>query len=258
MTYTIRPVRPTDLAAVTEVEAICFPAAEAAAEESFKARIAAFPECFFVAEADGKIIGFINGCATDSKTIYDEMYENSACHRPDGAYQSIFGLDVIPDYRCQGIAAALMDHMIEDAKNKGRKGLILTCKDRLIHYYAKFGYKNMGISKSVHGRGSLVRHDPGIRGSEIMKVTLITVGKIKEKFFQDAIAEYSKRLSRYCKLEIVQVADEKTPDGASEAVETQIKEKEGERFCLTSRMVALSLPLRSTETCWILRNLRQK
>ena len=128
MTYTIRPVRPTDLAAVTEVEAICFPAAEAAAEESFKARIAAFPECFFVAEADGKIIGFINGCATDSKTIYDEMYENSACHRPDGAYQSIFGLDVIPDYRCQGIAAALMDHMIEDAKNKGRKGLILTCK----------------------------------------------------------------------------------------------------------------------------------
>ena len=54
MTYTIRPVRPTDLAAVTEVEAICFPAAEAAAEESFKARIAAFPECFFVAEADGK------------------------------------------------------------------------------------------------------------------------------------------------------------------------------------------------------------
>ena len=89
-----------------------------------------------------------------------------------------------------------------------------------------------------------------------MKVTLITVGKIKEKFFQDAIAEYSKRLSRYCKLEIVQVADEKTPDGASEAVETQIKEKEGER--ILSNMAALSLPLRSTETCWILRNLRQK
>ena len=63
-----------------------------------------------------------------------------------------------------------------------------------------------------------------------MKITLITVGKIKEKFFQDAIAEYSKRLSRYCRLEILQVADEKTPDGASEAVETQIKEKEGERI----------------------------
>ena len=63
-----------------------------------------------------------------------------------------------------------------------------------------------------------------------MKVTLITVGKIKEKFFQDAIAEYSKRLSRYCRLEILQVADEKTPDGASEAEEVAIREKEGERI----------------------------
>lgn len=63
-----------------------------------------------------------------------------------------------------------------------------------------------------------------------MKITLITVGKIKEKFYTDAIAEYSKRLSRYCKLDIVQVADEKTPDGASELQERQIKDKEGERI----------------------------
>ena len=151
MTYTIRTVHPSDLASVTEVEAICFPAAEAAPEESFRTRIATFPECFFVAESDGKVIGFINGCATDSKTIHDEMYEDSACHKQDGAYQSIFGLDVLPEYRCQGIAAALMERMIEDARKKGRKGLILTCKDRLIHYYAKFGYKNMGVSESVHG-----------------------------------------------------------------------------------------------------------
>lgn len=63
-----------------------------------------------------------------------------------------------------------------------------------------------------------------------MKITLITVGKIKEKYLEDAIMEYKKRLSRYCKLEIVQVADEKTPDKASEALEEQIKEKEGERI----------------------------
>lgn len=63
-----------------------------------------------------------------------------------------------------------------------------------------------------------------------MKITLVTVGKIKEKFFEDAIKEYSKRLSRYCKLEILQVADEKTPEGASESVELQIKEKEGQRI----------------------------
>ncbi len=63
-----------------------------------------------------------------------------------------------------------------------------------------------------------------------MKITLITVGKLKEKYWQDAIAEYSKRLSRYCKLEMVQVQDEKTPDGASPALEQQIKEREGERI----------------------------
>ena len=63
-----------------------------------------------------------------------------------------------------------------------------------------------------------------------MKITLITVGKIKEKYFTDAIAEYAKRLSRCCKLEIVEVADEKTPDGASESLENQIKEKEGDRI----------------------------
>lgn len=57
-----------------------------------------------------------------------------------------------------------------------------------------------------------------------MKITLLTVGKIKEKFLRDAIAEYSKRLSKYCKLEIIEVADEKTPDHASEVVEKSIRE----------------------------------
>lgn len=78
-----------------------------------------------------------------------------------------------------------------------------------------------------------------------MKITLVTVGKIKEKFFEDAIKEYSKRLSRYCKLEILQVADEKTPEGASEAVELQIKEKEGQRILSLIRddayMIALAI-----------------
>ena len=63
-----------------------------------------------------------------------------------------------------------------------------------------------------------------------MKISLITVGKVKEKYLRDAIAEYSKRLSRYCKLDIVEVADEKTPEHASEGVERQIKAKEGERI----------------------------
>lgn len=63
-----------------------------------------------------------------------------------------------------------------------------------------------------------------------MKITIITVGKIKEKYLRDAIAEYSKRLSKYCKLEILEVADEKTPENASEGLEYMIRQKEGERI----------------------------
>lgn len=76
-----------------------------------------------------------------------------------------------------------------------------------------------------------------------MKITLVTVGKIKEKYLEDAIAEYSKRLSRYCRLEILQVPDEKTPEGASEALENQIKEKEGERLLAQIREDAFVIAL---------------
>ena len=65
-----------------------------------------------------------------------------------------------------------------------------------------------------------------------MKITILCVGKIKEKFYRDAIAEYSKRLSRYCKLDIIEVADEKTPENASDTVENQIREKEAERILM--------------------------
>lgn len=63
-----------------------------------------------------------------------------------------------------------------------------------------------------------------------MNITFVTVGKIKEKYFRDAVAEYQKRLSKYCKLDIIEVADEKTPDKASEALEDQIMQKEAERI----------------------------
>lgn len=63
-----------------------------------------------------------------------------------------------------------------------------------------------------------------------MKITVVAVGKLKERFFEDAIREYEKRLGRYCRLEIIQVADERTPDGAGDALTRQIKEREGERI----------------------------
>ena len=149
--YKIRQVKKEDLDALTEVEAVCFPEAEAAGREAFRTRLEAFPDCFFVAESEEGIIGFINGAATDHKTICDEMFEDTGLHRPDGAYQSVFGLDVAPQYRCRGIAAALMKHLIEKSRERGRKGVILTCKEALIPYYSRFGYRSLGVSESVHG-----------------------------------------------------------------------------------------------------------
>ena len=152
MDYTIRNVKIDDLDQVTEVEALCFPAAEAAVEASFRQRIETFPDSFFVAEDEnGRIIGFINGCVTDERTIRDEMFEDSGLHHTEGLYQSVFGLDVIPEFRRQGVAADLMNRLMQEAKARGKKGMILTCKDRLIHYYEKFGYRNLGLSASVHG-----------------------------------------------------------------------------------------------------------
>ncbi|MBP2650097.1 MAG: GCN5-related N-acetyltransferase [Firmicutes bacterium] len=147
----IRKVTPTDLNRVAEIEAICFPAAEAASQEAFQQRIAAFPEYFLVAEINDTLVGFINGCVTNSSVIYDELFANTQHHVPNGVNASVFGLDVIPEYRNQGIAAQLMKHFIQEAKIAGKKSIILTCKAKLIHYYASFGYVNDGVSKSTHG-----------------------------------------------------------------------------------------------------------
>ncbi|QAA30461.1 23S rRNA (pseudouridine(1915)-N(3))-methyltransferase RlmH [Clostridium manihotivorum] len=79
-----------------------------------------------------------------------------------------------------------------------------------------------------------------------MNITLITVGKIKEKYLKDAIDEYSKRLKRYCKLDIIELADEKTPDNASEKEELQIKEKEGQLILksIKENMYVIALDLK--------------
>lgn len=63
-----------------------------------------------------------------------------------------------------------------------------------------------------------------------MKITVISVGKLKEKYLKDAIAEYAKRLGKYCKLELLEVADEKTPDNAGSAAGEAVRAKEGERI----------------------------
>lgn len=147
----IRTATMEDLSTIVRIEVTCFPKAEAADEESFRKRLETFSECFWLLEENGEIIGFVNGMVTDCADLMDEMYEDASMHDKNGEWQMVFGLDVIPEYRKQGCAAMLMKHLLENAEAQGRKGVVLTCKDRLIHYYEKFGFQNEGISKSVHG-----------------------------------------------------------------------------------------------------------
>ena len=89
----------------------------------------------------------------------------------------------------------------------------------------------------------------------------MTVGKVKEKYFRDAIAEYAKRLSRYCKLEIIEVADEKTPDKASETEEEQIKQKEADRILKNIRedsyCIALAIEGQKMDSVSLARNIER-
>lgn len=151
MSIMIRKATIDDLDKVTNVEKKCFPKEQAASKESLKKRLEVIDYTFFVAESEGKILGIINGAITNENVIYDELYENINLHNFNGRYQSIFGLAVITEYRNKGIGAKLMNHLIELSRIADKKGLVLTCKKELVHYYEKFGYKNQGISRSVHG-----------------------------------------------------------------------------------------------------------
>lgn len=147
----IRNAVMADLDAIAAVEAECFPAAEAAERADFAKRLAVYPEHFWILTEDEKIIGFVNGMVTDEPDLADEMYENASMHKEDGRWQMIFGVNTLPAYRRRGYAEMVLKRVIEDAKKQGREGLVLTCKDKLLHYYGKLGFINEGISKSVHG-----------------------------------------------------------------------------------------------------------
>ena len=148
----IRKATMSDLDAISEVESECFPAAEAATKEEFRERLESYADHFLLMFDGEKLVAFTDGFVTDEPDLTDEMYENAAMHSESGKWQMIFGVNTLPEYRRRGLAGALINEMIAEARRQGRDGLVLTCKDRLVHYYAKFGFLNEGVSeKSTHG-----------------------------------------------------------------------------------------------------------
>ena len=147
----IRTATINDVKAVTDLEAVCFPPAEAADEASFQNRLETYPNHFWLLEDGDVLVGFVNGMVSDESHLLDEMFEHAELHQEDGDWQFIFGVNTSPTYRCQGCAEKILRKVIEEAQLQGRKGLVLTCKDQLVHYYAKFGFIEEGMSDSTHG-----------------------------------------------------------------------------------------------------------
>lgn len=148
--FRICRIEDRDLEAAAMVEAACFPPAEAADPGTLKSRAAVFPESFLVAKTE-HVVGLVNGCVTNQERITDGLFADAAAHRPDGMYQAVFGLAVLPEYQRYGIGKALMRAFCSRAREAGRQGVILTCKDRLIVYYETLGFQKLGLSASVHG-----------------------------------------------------------------------------------------------------------
>lgn len=140
-----------DLEAIAAAEAACFPAAEAATAEEFAGRLQQYGNHFWLLWEGERLLAFVDGFCTDVPDLTDEMYADASLHRENGAWQMIFGVNTIPDCRRQGYAGQLLQQAIADARTQGRKGLVLTCKEALVHYYAKFGFVNEGVSGSTHG-----------------------------------------------------------------------------------------------------------
>lgn len=147
----IRTASMEDLDAITAVEAACFPAAEAATREDFAGRLRHYAGHFWLLFEDGKLVSFVDGMVTSQPDLTDEMYADASLHDPAGEWQMIFGVNTLPEFRRRGLAGQLLRRAIADAKAQGRKGLVLTCKDRLVHYYASFGFVSEGVSGSTHG-----------------------------------------------------------------------------------------------------------
>ncbi len=136
---------------LAEIEGICFPPEEAAEKEEVFKRMEVFPENFLVADLDGKVIGFINGCTTDRPVLGDELYHDVSLHKKDGSIQTVFGLNVLPQYRRRGVARKLVNAFLELARQRKRDGVILTCKEHMIPFYESCGFVMLGKADSNHG-----------------------------------------------------------------------------------------------------------
>lgn len=151
--FEFRNVRPDEGTQVAEIERICFPPNEACSEARMRERVAQAPELFLVAEEKqtGRIAGFLNGLSTDEDVFRDEFFTDITLYNPDGRNIMLLGLDVLPEYRGQGLARELVHRYLSREREKGRHIILLTCVESKVGMYQKMGFCDLGISGSSWG-----------------------------------------------------------------------------------------------------------
>lgn len=151
--FEFRDIRPEEADRAAEIEQIVFPPNEAAFPDDIREQVSVAPELFLVAvdKESGQIAGFLNGIATNETTFRDEFFTDKSLHDPDGSGVMLLGLDVLPEYRMQGLGRELINTYSRRERAKGRKRLVLTCLPRLVAMYQKMGFEDHGISTSAWG-----------------------------------------------------------------------------------------------------------
>ena len=151
--FEFRQIRQEEAEEAARIENVCFPPHEACSREHMLERIKATPELFLVAvdKESGKIAGFLNGIAVCETTFRDDFFTDASLHDPDGKNVMLLGLDVLPEYRRQGLAREIVFNYCRKERENGRQRLILTCHDSKVEMYRKMGFRDLGLSQSSWG-----------------------------------------------------------------------------------------------------------
>lgn len=151
--FEFRSIRPEEAEEAADIEAVCFPPNEACLKEHMLARIQAAGDLFLVAvdRKSGRLAGFLNGIATNEMSFRDDFFTDASTHNPDGKTIMLLGLDVLPEYRRQGLGRELVFHYCRREEEKGVRRMVLTCHADKVKMYKKFGFRDLGESASQWG-----------------------------------------------------------------------------------------------------------
>lgn len=151
--FAFRNIRSEEAEQAAEIEQICFPPNEACAKSTMIERAAVAPDLFLVAvdRETGKLAGFLNGIATDEYLFRDEFFTDAGLHDLAGNNVMLLGLDVLPEYRRQGLAREIVFRYLRREQARGRKKVTLTCLESKVKMYTKMGFCDRGISGSAWG-----------------------------------------------------------------------------------------------------------